>query len=37
VGTAVARLKQNLVTRKTNTQNMMGDFYLTFHLHVTRP
>jgi hypothetical protein len=37
VGTAVARLKQNLVTRKTTIQNTMGDFYLTFHIHVTRP
>lgn len=36
-GTAVARLKETVVTKRTTTTNYEGDFYLTFHIHVTRP
>ena len=37
VGPGVARLKETVVTKRTTTTYNLGDFYLTFHIHATRP
>ncbi len=37
VGLGEARLKEMIVTKRTTTTYYEGDFYLTFHVHVTRP
>lgn len=36
-GRAIARLNQNSTSRGTTTRVDEGDFYMTFHFHMTRP
>ena len=36
-GQGIARLKENVVTKRSTIQYNEGDFYLTFHIHATKP
>lgn len=37
VGPGIARLKESVTTKRSTTIYNEGDFYLTFHIHVTKP